>query len=207
MLITRLKTWQDHVTPTAKWRWAYSTFAWAMTGLVLTFCAWLIDGQKLSFAFAGLFSGEFWYTSLLLGFFAALLSLLSRSLFAGGFVTALAAIILSLINHYKLKITSTPLQLSEFALADKLGDITALNAKVLTPTAFTVVAIVITLLWLAALGFFSRPLRLEWKKSAAAAALPAFLLVFCFWFSSNTFTSPVSKNTSCGWFFLFFSAR
>ncbi len=181
----RILALQDRVTPTAKWRWAYSAFTWALTGLILTFCAWLIDGQKLSFVFAGLLSGGFWYTVLLLGFFAALLSLLCRSLFAGGSITALAAIILSLINHYKLKITSTPLQLSEFALADKLGDITALNAKVLTPTASTVAAVVITLLWLAALAFFSRPLRLEWKKSAAAAALPAFLLIFCFWFSSD----------------------
>jgi len=181
----RILALQDRVTPTAKWRWAYSAFAFVLTGIVLSFSAWLIDGQTLSLALAGLLTGGFWYTVLLLAFFSALLGLLSGSLFVGGLITALPTIILSLINHYKLKITSTPLQLSEFALADKLGDITALNARVLVPTGATVAAVVVTVLWLGVLAFFSRPLRLEWKKRLAAAGIPAFLLIFCFWFSSN----------------------
>lgn len=185
MLSERIKTCQDRVKPTAKRRWAYSAFAILLTGMVFAFAAWWIDGQSLAFAFSGLLTGAFWYSAVLFALVVGTIALLSNSLFAGGAITALPVIILSLINHYKLKITSSPLQLREFALAGKLGDITALNARVLTPTAAVIGAIVLTVLMLSALAFFSRPLRLERKKGALASVIPAFLILFCFWFSSD----------------------
>lgn len=95
-------------------------------------------------------------------------------------MTGLPAVLLALVNYYKLAITSTPLQLTEFALAGRLGEIASLNAQSLTLSRNTVLAFLGVLVWLVILWFFSRPLRPAWKHSLPACLVPALLFFLLF---------------------------
>jgi phosphoglycerol transferase MdoB-like AlkP superfamily enzyme len=148
----------------------------ALTGLVLALVARLIDTQSLRYTLAALALGNLWLTALLLFLVHAALSLLTRSLLLGGALTALPAAILALIDHYKMAITSTPLQIGDFALAGRVGSIVELNAQSLTLSRNTALALIGACVWLVALGFCSRPVRLPWRKSLPAALAPALVL-------------------------------
>lgn len=174
----RLHRLQDRLTPAAPWRWALFLALCALTGLGLALAVRVLSPATLN----GL---EYWYTALLLFCAAAALGFLTHSLFAGGLLTALPALILTLINYYKLAITSTPLQIGDFSLAGRLGNIVQLNAQSITPTREVVITVAAVVLWLAVLWLCSRPLRLKWKWTLPAAAAPILFLVLFFWVGAD----------------------
>lgn len=154
-----------------------------LTGFGLTLASLLIMTQSLRATLG-------WLTGKPLAVFACavFLSLLvlfvagaSRSLFVGGLVASAPVLLGSLVDHFKNLITSTPLQISDFGLIGKMGNIAELNGASITFSRNSILAVVLTVLGLAALLVLSRPMRLKWKWSlpaAGAAALLFFLLFF-----------------------------
>jgi phosphoglycerol transferase MdoB-like AlkP superfamily enzyme len=153
-----------------------------LTGFGLTLASLLITTQSLRVTLG-------WLAGKPLAVFActvflALLVLFvagaSRSLFAGGLVVSVPVLLGSLVDHFKNLITSTPLQISDFGLIGKMGNIAELNSASITFSRNSILAIVLTVLGLAALLVLSRPLRLKWKWSLSAAGAAALLFVLLF---------------------------
>ncbi|MGE4354630.1 MAG: LTA synthase family protein [Oscillospiraceae bacterium] len=175
----------------------------ALTGLELAGSAQLVDTQSIRKTLSALTQESFQFFGAAL-FFALLvfaLSALLRSLFLGGTVLSAIAVTISFVNHFKTLITSTPLEVQDFALAGKAGNIAGLNAQYITLSRNSLMAIVVTVLWLAVLYYFSRPLRLSFKTSLAAfaAATGVFLLLFALSADSLFYTPmavPLNKGYS-----------
>lgn len=119
-------------------------------------------------------------TALFLSMIVAGLAFLTRSVFAGAAIVGVPSIVLFFVNHFKLLITSVPLQLSDLSLIFQMGDIAQLNSASIVFTWRDIASIVALALWLVLLFFFSKPLRLRWSASAisAAATAAAFVLIF-----------------------------
>lgn len=159
---------------------------------------------------SSLIRADLWLTTLFLWLVILSLSLLSHSLFAGNLAVGLTVVILALINHYKMAITTTPLLISDFSLAGRLGNIVRLNAQSITFSSQTVAAIAVMVLWLALSWFFSRPLRLKWKWSLPTALAPVVLLFLIFWMGADKLvftplqvpltvrTTQSAANEQCG---------
>lgn len=201
---------QQALTPPMWAKWLIFFAAGLFSGLVWALLARLIDtqsAQRMLFALSG---ADLWLTALFLGLALLVLSLLTHSLLAGNLIVGLAAVILALIDHYKMAITSTPLQIGDFSLAGRLGSIVRLNAQSITFSAQTVAAIAVMALWLALAWFFSRPLRLSWKWSLPAALAPALVLFLIFWVGADrliftplqvpldTLVTQSAANERCG---------
>ena len=156
----QIRNFQNKCTPTAaKWRWVLLLALIALTGLSTAFACWVIDSQSFRVAFSMLKTAKLWYTALMVAGMCGFFSLLTRSLFVGGLLSVIPVVFLSLVNYFKLAITSTPLQLSEFALITRLGDITSLNSASIRFSLNSCLVIAGCVVWLLVLFFFSRPLR------------------------------------------------
>lgn len=120
------------------------------------------------------------WTALFISLLTAALAFLTRSVFAGGVIVTISALILILTNHFKLLITSIPLQFNDLFLAFQVGDIAQLNSSSIVFTWRDIAGIAAVVLWLFALFCFSKPLRLGWRHTfiPAAAAIAAFVLIF-----------------------------
>lgn len=176
---------QQALTPPMWAKWLIFLAAGLVSGLVWALLARLIDNQSAQRMLSSLAGADLWLTALFLGLAVLFLSLLTHSLFAGNLIVGLAAAILTLINHYKVAITSTPLLISDFSLVGRLGNIARLNAQSITFSSQTIAAIAVMVLWLALSWFFSRPLRLQWKWSLSAALAPVLLLFLVFWLGAD----------------------
>lgn len=180
----QIRSLQQKLTPTAaNWRWVLFWALCALTGLSTALAARLVDTQSIFAALSCLGRAELWYTVLFLALLCGFLASVTRSLFLGGLLTTLPAVLIDLVNYYKLAITSTPLQLTEFALISRVGDIAALNAKSITVSPHTALAILTAAAWLLVLLFFSRPLRPAWRRSLPAA--PVLVLLFLLFFRAG----------------------
>lgn len=176
---------QQALTPPTRAKWPIFLAAGLISGLVWALLARLIDSQSVQPMLSSLIRADLWLTTLFLWLVILSLSLLSHSLFAGNLAVGLTVVILALINHYKMAITTTPLLISDFSLAGRLGNIVRLNAQSITFSSQTVAAIAVMVLWLALSWFFSRPLRLKWKWSLPAALAPVVLLFLIFWMGAD----------------------
>ncbi len=155
----------------------------ALTGLCLAGASRLITSQSIRQTLSAvlgesaLFFGEAAFFALIV--FA--LAQLFRSIFASGCAVSAMALLISLTHHFKLLITSTPLEVQDFALIGAAGDIAQLNAQYISLSRNSALAIIGTALWLCVLFIASKPLRLpkkqRWISFAASCAL--FALVFC----------------------------
>lgn len=118
--------------------------------------------------------------TLFLALMALVLSLLTRSVFAGGFLVAIPALAACLVSYFKSLITSTPLQLSDIGLMGKVGNIAKLNSASITFSRNTILPLAAGVIWLAALLVLGRRFRPSWKKGlpAASAAALAFIALF-----------------------------
>lgn len=110
--------------------------------------------------------------------------LVMRRLSRGFLLTATVAMALTIANHFKMVITSTPLELYELLQVFQLGPIISLNAKSLYVTPAIVLAVAVALGWFALLRWPLRrmtELNWRWSLSAAGGGLAAFLAVFVVW--------------------------
>jgi hypothetical protein len=97
---------------------------------------------------------------------------LTRSLFAGGLVVSVLLLTASLVNYFKNLITSTPLQISDFGLIGKIGNIAELNSASITFSRNTIISIAVTVAWIVVLLAFTGRLRLPWRRSLPSAGSP-----------------------------------
>ena len=110
--------------------------------------------------------------------------LVMRRLSRGFLLTAVVVMSLTIANHFKEVITSTPLELYELLQVFQLGPIVALNAKSLSVTPATAGGVILALAWFALLRWpLRRVTELNWRWSlpAAGGGLAAFLAVFVVW--------------------------
>ena len=132
------------------------------------------------------------WTAAFIFLITASLSFIARSVFFGCFITSLAAIALFFSNHFKLLITTVPLQLADLSLIFRAADITRLNAASIAFSWRDIFCIIATLLWLGIVFVFSKPLRMPWKPViySAASSLSAFCLLFTV-FANSLVYSPL----------------
>jgi len=154
-----------------------------MGGLLLTVAVLIATTQdltKVPVLMDGRLPAVLWST-LFFALLSLVFGLLMRRLAFGYLLVSAVFLILTLVNYFKVMITSVPLELYELALVTRLGAITTLNAKSLTVSWPTVFSAFIPLLWFAFLLVFSKKFfLLDWKKSlyAAGGSLAVFLLIF-----------------------------
>ena len=120
------------------------------------------------------------WTAAFIFLITASLSFASRSVFFGCALTSFLSLAIFFTNHFKLLITSVPLQLADLSLIFQTADIARLNASSIAFSWRDSASIFGTLLWLGVVFIFSKPLRLSWKPllSSAAISLSVFGLLF-----------------------------
>ncbi len=164
-----------------KWRLPLVLLLSLASGLGLSLADGLIRCQSLGQTLSALWTAPLptLACGLFLGLLILFITLVSRSLFAGGLSVSLLLLVASFVNYFKTMITATPLQLSDLALVTKLGQIAELNGASITFSGCSILAIAAVFCWVGILFILSRPLRLPWKLSlpcAGGAALAFFLL-------------------------------
>lgn len=168
-----------------------------LTGLGLTALMVLIREQSFTFGWVYISAnvGALLLTALFLMLLMMAVSFIARSVFAGGTVVTLAVLLLSLINHFKLLITSIPLRFEDFTLAAQLGDITNLNADSIVFSKHDVASVLVCVLWLAVLFYLQKPLRTSWAISGAGfgGAVCVFLVLFVF-FANDIVFAPLGAG-------------
>ena len=158
-------------------------------GLLLAFSVLLTYTQSFGQVFVqvGLHFMPFLWTTLFLALLSLMLGLIVKRLYIGFLLTALAAMILTLVNHFKTLITSMPLELFELQLASKLGAITELNSESIHFSAATVVGLLVPIIWFVVLLVLNKPLlRLKWKHALLSAAGSLCVFLLCFLLGTDT---------------------
>ena len=153
-----------------------------LTGLGLSLVSVLITSQGLHAALTWIGSNflallaTFLFLSLLILFFAWL----TNSLFASSVFVSILVLSASLVNHFKMLITSTPFYLSDIGLITKLKDIAQLNSSSITFSRNILLGIFAVVIWLIILFVFSRRIKFVSKQHFVCAAVVflVFGLVF-----------------------------
>ena len=203
-------SFRDGLQLPALWRWLLTLAGCLLTGLGLALACRLIDSQSLRQTLASLAQGSLWLTALFLALACAVLTLLTHSLFAGSLIAALASVLLTFVNYFKVLITSVPLSLGDFSLIGQVGDIASLNASAITFGRNSILAVAAVVVWLAVVWFFSKPLRIEWRWSLVGAAGGALVFALVFWLGADRLVytplgvgmdralSQTAVNEACG---------
>ncbi len=170
-----------------------------LTGLGLALVSVLITRQGVYASLTWLSSSllPLAMTTLFLGLLTMLLALLLDSLFVSAALMSLLVLSASLVNYFKMLITSTPFYLSDIGLIGKAGDIARLNSSSISFSRNTILGMAAVVVWLTVLFFFSRRIKFGAKHriAGAAAALLAFGLVFALKPAANALVySPCSVN-------------
>lgn len=177
----KLRAWQDRLAP-RQGKLAWTAAAALVSGLVWAVLCRQVEEQSAGAALAALAESDagLWFTGLFLALPVLALALVLRSLLAGNLIVGGAALLLSFINYYKMRITSTPLTLGDFALAGQVGNIAAINRDSLSLSAVSALTLAEAAVWLLWAWFLSRPLRTGWRRglAGAGAAVLAFCLLF-----------------------------
>lgn len=179
-----LRRLQARLTPAEEvWKWAWTAAAALLSGLVWALLCRQVEEQSVGAAFAALLEPGLWLTGLFLGLPVLAAALLLHSLFAGNLIVGVPMLALCFADYFKVLITSTPLTIGDLALIGQVGNIAALNSQSLFISPVSGLTIAEGALWLAVCLFFSRPLRLCWKRSALGSltAVVAFVLLFWAW--------------------------
>ncbi len=136
--------------------------------------------------------------------YIALLTLVTglamKRLSRGFLFTATAAVSLTLANHFKIMVTSTPLELYELFQVFQLGPILSLNSKSLSISSYTALSVLLPITWFVVLRLLAkRALDLDWVWSlrGAGAGLAAFLACFLF-FADPLIYIPLSVPLTTG---------
>lgn len=179
-----LRRLQARLTPAEEvWKWAWTAAAALLSGLVWALLCRQVEEQSVGAVFAALAEPGLWLTGLFLGLPVLAAALLLHSLFAGNLIVGVPMLALCFADYFKVLITSTPLTIGDLALIGQVGNIAALNSQSLFISPVSGLTIAEGALWLAVCLFFSRPLRLCWKRSALGSltAVVAFVLLFWAW--------------------------
>ena len=179
-VINAIRQAQDRLTPPMAWRWPALVLAGLLSGLGWTLLGRLVQDQSIRHTLAALGTATLWLTALFWALAVLTVVFLTHSLGVGNFVVGVPSLILAFVNYFKELITSTPLTVGDFTLIGQVGDIAGLNKASLTLSRNSILAIVGGALWLIAVCFFSRPLRVRWRWSllGAPASALAFALLF-----------------------------
>ena len=181
--ISRLRGAELRPRARAAWLLVFS----ALTGAGLAAASRLVTTQSIRQTLSAV-SGEsalFFGESALIALAVFALAALLRSLFASGCVAACTVMALSFVQYFKMLITSTPLEIQDLALAFSAGDIAGLNARYITMSRNSAIALAGTAVWLAVLFIASKPLRLRGRARWGAFAGAAGIFVLCFGLLAN----------------------
>lgn len=172
----------DGIERSVKYQYITSMALSLLTGLGLALVSVLITRQGLHSSLEWIVSNPLALltTTLFLGLLVLLLFRLSNSLFASSIVISILVLAASLVNHFKMLITSTPFYLSDIGLIGKLKDITRLNSSSITFSRNILLGIIAVVIWLVILFFFSRRIKpaAMCRLICAAGELLVFGLVF-----------------------------
>ena len=152
-------------------------------GAVLTLAVLLVTCQDLN-EMPRLLDEHGWaalWTAAMASLLILALGLVMGRLARGYLLTGIVVMALTIANHYKLLITSTPLDLYELVQVFRLGPIVALNAKSLIITPAIAAGVAVPLAWYALLRWpLRRPLAMDrpWSLGCAGAGAALFLAVF-----------------------------
>lgn len=183
--------------PYAIRQWIIFCLASLLFGVLLAFFCGMIETQHAAAAFAKPAEPGFWITALMLGLMALTINLLFHHLLVGSGITAAAAVVISLINFYKVQMTATPLSIGDFALAARLNSIISLNSSAITVSFITAAAVLLVILSLIGLGVLSRFCRLRWRWSVIGSVLSWGIFTLLFWGLPETlFFAPLQVSTA-----------
>ena len=172
----------DGIERSAKYQFIASIVLSLLTGLGLALASILITRQGFhsSLAWIGSNPLALLTTSLFLGLLILFFAWLCNCLFASSIFISTLVLAASLVNHFKMLITSTPFYLSDMGLIGKLKDITRLNSSSISFSRNILLGIIAVVVWLIILFFFSRRIKLAAKRRfiCGAVALLVFGLVF-----------------------------
>lgn len=116
-------------------------------------------------------------TGLLYGVVIAFLGAATGSLAAGGAITAVLALILSLVDYFKNAINGTPLEAADFGMAGQLGEVAGVAGELHPPKDFWM-ALVALVLCVGALVLLRRFTRLQKRERLGCGAVCLVLGVF-----------------------------
>ena len=116
-------------------------------------------------------------TGLLYGVVIAFLGAATGSLAAGGAITAVLALILSLVDYFKNAINGTPLEAADFGMAGQLGEVAGVAGELRPPKDFWM-ALAALVLCVGALVLLRRFTRLQKRERLGCGAVCLVLGVF-----------------------------
>ncbi|MEG2137459.1 MAG: LTA synthase family protein [Oscillospiraceae bacterium] len=209
---SKIGAFRQKLTPKPKGKVLFTLLLSLLTGLEIALAVQIVSTQSLRQAFFWVTTGtrQLLWSTLFFFLLVGALSFLFHNLFVGGVVIAVPAVLLAFVNYFKILITNVPLSISELGLASRVGNIAALNADSITFSRNSVLAILMTLLWLGILFFLQKPLRIKWLMSLIPGGIFALLfllvmvvfpeqLIFKPLGASLTVTMSQSRaNTACG---------
>ena len=188
---------QPSLIKSSQIRWIVFCFTGLLTGFFLNLICGMIDTQSIIEPFFKLATLGFWVTTLLLGLISLTLDLLFHHLLAGGLITGIIAIVITLINYYKVSMTMTPLSIGDFTLATQLGNIINLNSSAITVSIVTVISLLLAVLLDIGLGVISHYCKIRWRWSALGGIISGLVFFLVFWiFPETLFFKPLNVSTS-----------
>ena len=160
-------------------RCLFAAGALAMGLAVTVAVQWIVTGSVFQEVWTWFVEspGYLLLTGLLYGVVIAFLGAATGSLAAGGAITAVLALILSLVDYFKNAINGTPLEAADFGMAGQLGEVAGVAGELRPPKDFWM-ALVALVLCVGALVLLRRFTRLQKRERLGCGAVCLVLGVF-----------------------------
>ena len=160
-------------------RCLFAAGALAMGLAVTVAVQWIVTGSVFQEVWPWFVEspGYLLLTGLLYGVVIAFLGAATGSLAAGGAITAVLALILSLVDYFKNAINGTPLEAADFGMAGQLGEVAGVAGELRPPKDFWM-ALVALVLCVGALVLLRRFTRLQKRERLGCGAVCLVLGVF-----------------------------
>ncbi len=160
-------------------RCLFAAGALAMGLAVTVAVQWIVTGSVFQEVWPWFVEspGYLLLTGLLYGVVIAFLGAATGSLAAGGAITAVLALILSLVDYFKNAINGTPLEAADFGMAGQLGEVAGVAGELHPPKDFWM-ALVALVLCVGALVLLRRFTRLQKRERLGCGAVCLVLGVF-----------------------------
>ena len=160
-------------------RCLFAAGALAMGLAVTVAVQWIVTGSVFQEVWTWFVEspGYLLLTGLLYGVVIAFLGAATGSLAAGGAITAVLALILSLVDYFKNAINGTPLEAADFGMAGQLGEVAGVAGELRPPKDFWM-ALAALVLCVGALVLLRRFTRLQKRERLGCGAVCLVLGVF-----------------------------